>query len=211
MAKAKTQGTILRVSTAAGSPKTITGVTAANPPVVTSATHGLTAGTIIVISMPTGMIELDGRAFVVSNPLTNTFELKGVDGTTYTTYASGGTATPQTMLEVGQVKSIDGFDGEAPDIDISDLRSTAVENFVGLQDFGGLRMDIWHDYTSTAHAKMRSLKALGTVGYFAITQTDGAISAMAALVKSFTWKADQNSAYGGSAALKFRNEPAWFA
>lgn len=211
MAKAKTQGTILRVATAAGTPKTITAITAASPPVVTSATHGLTAGTIVVITGVVGMIEVNERAFVVATPLTNTFELKGVDGTTYTAYTSGGTATSQTMLEVGQVRSIDGYDGEAPDIDVSDLRSTAVENLVGLQDFGGLRLDIWHDYTSTAHTKMRALKAGGTVGYFAITQTDGAISAMAALVKSFTWQSQQNSAYGGSSALKFRNEPSWFA
>jgi predicted extracellular nuclease len=68
---------------------------------VTSAAHALTAGTIIMISGVVGMTELNGRAFVVANPGTNTFELKGVDATTYTAYASGGIATPQTMSAVG--------------------------------------------------------------------------------------------------------------
>jgi hypothetical protein len=207
----KTQGTLLRVSTAAGSTKTITAVTAANPPVVSSAAHGLTAGTIIVISGVVGMTELNGRAFVVANPLTGTFELKGIDATGYTTYASGGIATPQTMSAVGSVVSMEGYDGEADDIDVTHLRSTAKERLIGLQDFGGLRCEVFHDVTDTSHAKMRSLKAGGTVGYFAITQTDGSISAFAALVKSFTWQAQANNAYRGNTALTFNTEPSWFA
>jgi hypothetical protein len=207
----RSQGTILRVSTATTTAKTITAVTAASPPVVTSAAHALTAGTIIYITGVLGMIELNGRAFVVANPAANTFELKGVDGTAYTAYTSAGTATPQTMLEVGSVISMDGYDGEAPDVDVSHLRSTAVEKLTGLQDFGGLKLEVFHSTTDTAHTKMRALKALGTVGVGAITQTDGAISAFAMVVKSFTWSAQKDNAYRGNVGVLFATEPSWFA
>jgi hypothetical protein len=207
----KSQGTLLRVATAVGASKTITAVTNASPPVVTSAAHGLTAGTIIIISAVVGMTELNGRAFVVANPAANTFELKGVDSTTYGVYSSAGSAVPQTMSAVGQVVSMEGYDGEADDIDVTHLRSTAKERLIGLQDFGGLRCEIFHDVTDTSHAKMRALKAAGTVGYFSITQTDGSISAFAALVKSFTWSAQANNAYRGNTALVFNTEPSWFA
>lgn len=207
----RTQGTILRVATAAGSAKTITAITAANPPVVTSAAHGLTAGTIVLISSVVGMIELNNRAFVVANPAANTFELKGIDATAYTAYASGGSAVPQTMLEVGSVISMDGYDGEAPDVDVSHLRSTAAEKLTGLQDFGGLRLEVFHATSDAAHAKMRALKASGAVGVGAITQTDGAISAFALVVKSFTWNAQKDSAYRGNVGLLFATEPSWFA
>lgn len=212
MTVSKSQGTFLRVSTASAAADTITGVTAASPPVVSSTGHGMANGTIVLIDGIVGMIELNGRAFVVSNSLTNSFELLGIDATSYTAYVSGGTATAQTtMSEVGQVIDMDGFDGEAPDIDITHLRSTADESLTGLQVFGGLRLNLFHDRTDAAHAKMRSLKALSSVGVFAITQTDGGVSAFTGLVKSFTWQAQANNVYRGTSSIKFRKEPSWFA
>jgi hypothetical protein len=96
---------------------------------------------------------------------------------------------------------MEGYDGEADDIDVTHLRSTAKERLIGLQDFGGLRCEVFHDVTDTSHAKMRALKAAELSVYFAITQTDGSISAFAALVKSFTWQAQANNAYRGNTAL----------
>ncbi len=72
--------------------KTITGATAANPIVVTSAAHGYSAGDLVLIDGIAGMIEINDRYFTVANPATNTFELSGENGTTYTAYSSGGTA-----------------------------------------------------------------------------------------------------------------------
>src|SRR6185312_7720844 len=56
----------------AGSPilntaKTITGITKANPGVVTSAAHGYANGQEIVVTGIAGMTELNGRNFIVAN------------------------------------------------------------------------------------------------------------------------------------------------
>jgi hypothetical protein len=69
----------------------ITNITQANPAVVTVASHGYTNGTDVWINSVGGMTELNGRRFRIANVTTNTFELSGVDSTSYTTYTSGGT------------------------------------------------------------------------------------------------------------------------
>ena len=70
----------------------ITGITKANPAVVTVASHGYTNGTDVWINSVGGMTEVNGRRYTIANATTNTFELSGVDSTNYTTYTSGGTA-----------------------------------------------------------------------------------------------------------------------
>ena len=69
----------------------ITAITKANPAVVTAAAHGLSNGDRVFIQSVVGMTEVNNLEFTVANKTTNTFELSGVDSSSYTTYASGGT------------------------------------------------------------------------------------------------------------------------
>lgn len=78
-----------------GSAKTITGVTQANPGVVTASAHGYSDGEEIFIDNIGGMTELNNRNFIVANATTNTFTLKdafgnNIDTTSFTAYTSGG-------------------------------------------------------------------------------------------------------------------------
>lgn len=207
----KSQGALVRVSTATVAAKTITAITAANPPVVSSAAHALTAGTIIVITGVVGMTELNNRAFIVANPLSGSFELKGIDATAYTAYASGGSATPQTMGAVGEVAGASGFDGQADEIDTTHLRSTAKEYLIGLQDFGNVQLDLNLVPSDTGQIKLRGLKGSGAVGTFSITLSSGEIAAFQAYVKSFTFTNNTNDKVGGSVSLRVTGEPSYFA
>lgn len=78
--------------------KTITGVTAVNPGVVTSVAHSFANGDWIQITGVVGMTQLNGRTFEVSNITANTFRLTNpitnteVDTSAYTAYSSGGIA-----------------------------------------------------------------------------------------------------------------------
>ena len=76
--------------------KTITGITQANPAVVTSASHGFTNGEQVYITNVVGMTEVNGQYFIVASAATNTFALQGVDSTGFTAYTSGGTAAEAT-------------------------------------------------------------------------------------------------------------------
>ncbi len=76
---------------------TITGITAASPPVVTSNAHGLANGDEVYISGVVGMTQVNFKRFLVNNVAANTFELYDFNGVAivgagYTAYSSGGSA-----------------------------------------------------------------------------------------------------------------------
>lgn len=79
--------------------RTITAITKANPAVVSSAAHGFSNGDEVYIESVVGMTEVNGRRFVIANVAAGTFELQGIDSTSYTTYSSGGTAN-QTFVRI---------------------------------------------------------------------------------------------------------------
>lgn len=73
----------------------ITGITNANPGVVTSASHGLANGDEVFLESVGGMTQVNGKSFIVANKAANTFELTDQDGnnvntSAYGTYTSGG-------------------------------------------------------------------------------------------------------------------------
>src|SRR6056300_152833 len=76
---------------------TITGITQADPAVVT-ANNNFKEGQQVTISSVSGMTEVNGNVYTVRNPSGTTFELYDTDGTTsidssaFTAYSSGGTA-----------------------------------------------------------------------------------------------------------------------
>lgn len=78
--------------------KTITGITKANPAVVTSAAHGYANGDVVYIEAVVGMTEINKKTFTVQNVAANTFELKDYDSTLNTAYSSGGTAAKFTAF-----------------------------------------------------------------------------------------------------------------
>lgn len=72
---------------------TITGITNANPAVVTfSAAHGLATGDKIRIASVGGMTELNQREFTVVVATSTTVQLAGENSTSHGTYTSGGVA-----------------------------------------------------------------------------------------------------------------------
>ncbi len=96
--------------------KTITGITQANPAVVTASSHGYSNGDEVVISGVSGMTEVNGKRFLVADKTTNTFELQDKDGvdinsSSFTAYSSGGVsnkvfelATPYTTAQLFDLK-----------------------------------------------------------------------------------------------------------
>ena len=96
--------------------KTITGITKANPGVITSNSHGYSNGDEVLITAVVGITELNSKRFLVASSTTNTFSLTDKDGvaintTSYTTYSSAGTVnkvyeitTPYTTAELFDIK-----------------------------------------------------------------------------------------------------------
>ena len=76
----------------------ISGITKANPAVVTATAHGLLDGWQGYIVDVKGMIEINGFSVRVANKEDNTFECYGLNTTYFTAYTSGGTVIRKEPL-----------------------------------------------------------------------------------------------------------------
>jgi len=77
--------------TCIGSTKAITGVTLANPCVLTVVGHGLETGRIVEVGGIVGTTQLNTKIYTATVVDADHISLDGVDSTGYTAYASGGT------------------------------------------------------------------------------------------------------------------------
>lgn len=73
-------------------PTPITLATRTNPVIVTSLGHGLSNGDTVYITGVDGMTKLNNKEFTVAAATATTFALSGVNGTSYSSYSSGGSA-----------------------------------------------------------------------------------------------------------------------
>lgn len=92
----------------------ITGITQANPAVVTAVAHGYSTGQEVYLSAIGGMTTLNGRNFKITVLSANTFSLQYMDGTNvnstaFTAYTSGGT-TERVYTAVSPYDEADVFD-----------------------------------------------------------------------------------------------------
>lgn len=93
-------------------PKTITAITAASPPVVTSVAHGFVNGDTVIFRDVEGMTELNSNTYTVANKTNDTFELSGVVGASYTAYTSGG----EVRKKVQTISGLSHLNGESVSI-----------------------------------------------------------------------------------------------
>jgi len=134
-----------------GPARGITGITQANPGVVTSASHGYANGDRVYITDVNGMTEINDRdvAYTVANVTANTFEIQDKDGENvdtsgYTAYTSGGNmqkaglGTQHTILITGR-SSTTVVTGSIVSEDTSPLSSTVPQRT--------WRLGAWSDTT----------------------------------------------------------------
>ena len=95
---------------AGGGAASITGITKANPCIVTAPNQQFNANDYINISDVNGMTQVNGNTYILTNVGINTFQLNDtsgnpIDSTGYSTYTSGGLAGPL------QIRSITDYGG----------------------------------------------------------------------------------------------------
>ncbi len=145
------------------SAKAITGITAANPGVFTSASHGRAVGDKVYIDSVVGMTEVNDRHYTINTvPTVNTFTLKDEAGnvlntSTYTAYSSGGklefiggTNYPRAVTFTADARVLHGGTGSKPET-IWASRSP---------DTTGPRYDDFTTGTDATHACIFTLSAV---------------------------------------------------
>ena len=66
---------------------------------------------------------------------------------------------PETFTPVGELMTMSGLDGQASEIDVTSLQSTAKEFLMGLQDWGSFKLEGNYLSADSGQDKMRAAKA----------------------------------------------------
>jgi hypothetical protein len=219
MAK-KAQGTAVYVSTATAAGKVISGITQANPAVVSCVGHGFTDGDVVWISGVGGMQQVNNRAFIVDgvtdSPTTgvDAFKLKGVNSTNYTAFAGTspqtGTAALVTMASVGEVTGIPEMGGTEPnEIDVSHLQSIASEKLAGLPRQSNVSFNVWFDLATSSHKELLLANEDLADRVFRFSQATWDMTIVGQVGGFRVTAGDVNSAISGTVTLLPRGAGAW--
>lgn len=113
---------------------------------------------------------------------------------------------------VGGIVSFSGFDGEASDIDITTLDSTAKEFRQGLQDFGNFSLELIRDADDVGQDELLTQKAAQTSSVCVLSFPDVAtlnVATFTAYVKSVSTNGGVDEVIRGTANLKITGAVVW--
>jgi len=125
--------------------------------------------------------------------------------------AQGATFTINSQT-VGGIISFSGMDGEASDIDITTLDSTAKEYRQGLQDFGNFSIEMIRDPNDAGQAELLTQKAAQTSSTCVLTLPDDVTlnrATFSAYVKSVSTEGGVDDVVRGTANLKITGSVTW--
>lgn len=94
------------------------------------------------------------------------------------------TSEGEASTPIGNMISFSGFDGEASEIDYTNLSSTAKESGLGLIDYGAFNVE-WHiDYDDAGQTAARSAASSSEKRRFKLTLPNGKVRGFDGLVKN---------------------------
>lgn len=98
----------------------ITAITKANPAVASATAHGYTDNDILLLKIQ-GMRQVDLAVVRVANSDTGTFELDGIDSTTFDTFSSGTAQKITFGANAATFQDVSPSGGEAAEIDVKTI------------------------------------------------------------------------------------------
>jgi hypothetical protein len=121
-----------------------------------------------------------------------------------TAISSQGSSLSIGGADIVNIVSFTGFDGEAPEIDVSNLQSSAKEYLLGLTDGGGgFTIELHPEYGDAGQDALRSAEVSGAVSTFILTLRDNTTITFDALVKNaHNLNGSVDAALAGSCSLK---------
>lgn len=114
-----------------GADKTVTAITKATTGVATSTAHGFVNGDYVLLTI-SGMRQLNERVCRVANVTANTFELEGIDTTSFDTFTSGTAALVTFGTNITTATNISSSGGGFDFIDTTTIHDNARTQVPGL-------------------------------------------------------------------------------
>lgn len=201
------QGSVVRIATGTGAAKTVSGASAGFPTIIQATAHGFGNGNVVALSGLSGNAGING-SFVVKNVTADTFAIE-LDTTGNTLSASSATATPSTYTQVNNIKTFSGFDGQASEIDVSNLSSAAKEYRLGLVDPGQFSMELDQDNADAGQLALRAAQVAGTLQQFTLTLPNGKVASFNAFVKKFSSQGGVDQVVKGQVDLRISGAVTW--
>ena len=98
---------------------------------------------------------------------------------------SQGSFLKRAGVEVAEISSFSGPDGEASEIDVTHLRSTAKEYLQGLGDEGNITLSGFLKASDAAQVGLRTDRDAQTSSAYSLTLSDGTVLTFTAFCKQF--------------------------
>lgn len=158
MAKYKGRGVRLEVATAFDAADAVTGITLANPGVITATAHGWSNGDYgYAEETGSGMAQIDGQAIRAANVAANTLEAEGLNTTNYSTFVSGNIYKVSTWATLSNATDFTIGGGEADKLDATTLLDFIKQEEQGQLAAETVSINMFADPLSTAVARLRAL------------------------------------------------------
>lgn len=151
----KWSGVQVAIQSALAAADTVSGVTKADPGVVTATSHGISDGTFVKMTA-SGMHQIDGRVFRVDNGAANTFELEGENTTSYDTFTSGTAEAITFGITMTTATGLQASGGDFDFIDVTTIHDNVRKQVPGVASAGVYTFECLWD---PADAALAALKA----------------------------------------------------
>lgn len=122
---------------------------------------------------------------------------------------SQGTTLSIGGIDIAQIVSYSGLDGESAEVEVTNLASTAKEFIVGLEDFGNFSFEIISDPTDAGQEDLRDAKSAGTAPEFILETSAGKTATFNASVKSISYSGSVDDADKASVNLRVTGAAVW--
>lgn len=109
----------------------ITSITKANPGVVTKTAHGYVDGDLLYLEV-LGMSQLNEKVVRVANKTDDTYELEGIDTTSFDTFTSGTSQEATLGTSITTALTVNGSGGEFDFIDTTTIHANTKSQIPGL-------------------------------------------------------------------------------
>lgn len=114
--------------------------------------------------------------------------------------------SPLTYTQIGGLVSFSAFDGQASEIDITDLDSVAKEFIMGLQDFGSFTGETNYLPSDAGQTAMRAAKAARTIQDFKFTDSASNTATFQGYVLSNPFTGSVDAKIDGSFAIRITGD-----
>lgn len=193
-------GTTFAVITAWGASNAFTGISNANPAVVTDTAHAIPDGSVVRITGVVGMEEVNDQIAVVEVVDANSYRLLGIDSTNYGIRTSGGSVQVATFSSSCEVTGYTGDSGTTTETETETNCGKAID--FGSPDPGSVTIQYNHAPTDFQEALETARRTVATTAIRTTLPNNKGVMVDVGTITQVGRSASAGGMWAGSATLR---------